>query len=336
MKKKKPIDIKRDSGGMADIGSSEDGAILEMTKIGKRLIIVKEKAIYELMMADNVDPKRTNIDLPTNIQKLIIDKGADSEMVSKVFLTAKTLFKKELFDADIDLEKALTLSLNILQEMRQLENEINDYLNKEESLIQEYNSNKELKKSYAIPAFGNIETRCKTIFQKADHIEQILMEVITIFYPNENLTKQSHFPKLYEVIKNKYGEEDSFTKYLSSILDFMKLVRALRNALDHRLDVVKTFDFELQSNSDVITPTIELKKYRGSELKRQSLFELFKIILPNLIFVFENTITFISSKTFKPNPFAQGVKEIPVDKRRYKNVRYSFWSNIGKGGYYNQ
>ena len=336
MNEKRPIDRKREAGGAADIGTKEDGAILEMTKIGNRQITIKERAIYEFMLADQIDPKRTNIDLPKFVHKLIINKGAESEMVSRVFLTAKTLFQSEFFEDGTDLEKANTLSLDILQEMSKLEEEINDFIETEKSLIEKYNSNKEKMISYSIPSMGNVETRCKTIFQKADHIEQMLMEIIMVFYSQEGLKKQSHFPDFYNVIKEKYGDEDPFSKFLNSAQGFMKLVRALRNALDHRLDFVKTYDFELQPNSNVLTPCIELKKYQKSKLEKQALSDFLKAILPNLILIFENTIVYMSNKTFVSKYFAQGVREIPEKERRYKNVRFSFWSNIGNGGYYNQ
>lgn len=335
MAEKRPIDKKRESGGMADIGTIEDGAILEMVKIGERLIIIKEKSIYEFMMADDIDPERTNINLPNNIHKLIINQGADSELVSRTFLTAKTLFKQEFFDNTVDITKALTLSLDIIQEMAVLKKEINDYLRKEKDVSDEYEEKRNKPVSYSIPSIGDVETRCKTIFQKADHTEQILMEIITVFYPYDGLTKQSHFPKFYEILEAKYGENDPFSELIKTTLDFMKIVRILRNAFDHRLDTVNVTDFELQTDSNILTPTIELN-HKDSKLEIQSLSELLKIIMPNLIFIFENTIAYMSNKTFKPYLMAQGVKEIPEDKRRYKHLKYSFWAPLGVGGYYNQ
>ncbi len=151
MKEDRPIDRKRESGGAASIGTKEEGAILDTTKIGKRLITIKERAIYEFMLADQIDPDRTNIDLPKFIHKRIIDKGTDSEMVARVYLTAKGLFKSEFFKEGTDLEKANTLSLDILQELSILEDEINDFIETEERLINEYNANKEKRTSYSIP-----------------------------------------------------------------------------------------------------------------------------------------------------------------------------------------
>jgi hypothetical protein len=53
MSEKRPIDRKRESGGHADIGSEEDGAIIEMQNIGGRLLVIKERSIYEMVMADH-------------------------------------------------------------------------------------------------------------------------------------------------------------------------------------------------------------------------------------------------------------------------------------------
>ncbi|WP_299253162.1 hypothetical protein [uncultured Lacinutrix sp.] len=335
MKEKRPIDRKRESAGMADIGTKEDGAIQQMIKIGDRLIILKEKSIYEFIMADDVDPERTNIKLPNNIHKLIIDQGSESEMVSRVFLTANILFNKGKFETEIDTEKALTLTLDLIQELSILETEIQSYLDKEKEVSEDYESKRNQPVSYSIPSIGNAKNRCTTIFQKADHIEQTLMKIITIFYPNDGLTQQSHFPKLYDIVKDKYGEKDSFTEFLNQILDFMKIIRNLRNALDHQLKGVEVYDFELEPNSDVLAPSIELD-FKGSKLERQSLSEFLKLLIPNFIYICEFTIVHLAGRNFVPTIMQQAVKEIPEDKRRNKFVKYSFWSNMGEGGYYDQ
>lgn len=335
MKDNRPIDKKRSSAGNADIGTKEDGAIEKMIKIGERLIVIKERSIYEFMMADDVDPERTNIKLPNNIQKLIFDQGSESEMVSRVFLTANILFNKGKFEKTIDTEKALTLTLDLIQEISILETEIQSYLNKEKEVAGDYESKRNKPVSYSIPSIGNAKNRCTTIFQKADHIEQTLMKIITLFYPNDGLTQQSHFPKLHKIIEEKYGEKDSFTEFLGQILEFMKLVRNLRNALDHQLKGVEIYDFELAPNSDVLSPSIELD-FKGSKLERQSLSEFLKCLIPNFIYICEITILHLAGRNFIPTIMQQTIQEIPENKRRNKFVKYSFWSNMGEGGYYDQ
>ena len=82
---KSEIERKRNQGGIAEVGSKEDGAILEMQKIGKRLFVIKQRSIYEFIMADDIDPERTNIHLPNNMNRLIINQGVESEIVSRIF-----------------------------------------------------------------------------------------------------------------------------------------------------------------------------------------------------------------------------------------------------------
>jgi hypothetical protein len=334
MNERRPIDIKRDSGGSADIGTEQDGAILEMYNLDGKLIVIKEFALYEFMTADTVDPDRTNISLPNNIQRLLINQGAESELVGRTFLTTKTLVKKELFKG-IDTSKIIKLSLDALVELTVLEKEVDEYLEKEKEVSHAYEERRKELASYAIPSINDVETRCKTIFQKADHVEQILMEIITLFYPNEGLTKQSHFPKFQDILKKKYGEADPFFLFLDKSIYFIKVVRELRNSLDHRLKFVKVKDFELQTDSNIISPTIELE-FKEVKLEKVSLSEFLPLVLKNSIYIFENTIGHLSATNAKSDLMPYVIKEIPENDRRYKHVRYSFWSPLGDTGYFHQ
>jgi len=133
--KKSNTDQKRDSAGKIDIGTIEDGAIVEMIALEERTLVIKEKSIYEFILADQIDPERNSPMIPCNIQSKIIDQGSDSEIVSKIFLTAKTLFKSEYLGKNINTNKLLELSLEILQEIISLEKEIKEYLIEESEKI---------------------------------------------------------------------------------------------------------------------------------------------------------------------------------------------------------
>lgn len=335
MKEKRPIDRIRNSGGYADIGTLEDGAIIEMKNIGGRLIIIKERSIYEMEFADKIDPERKNINLPPTIHKLIIDKGTESEVVARTLLTAKTIFKPEYLIDSIDCDAVLSLVIDMLSEIFILEKEINEYSELETKETDAYNQRKAEKTSFQLPSIVNLESRCKTIFQKADHIEQILMDIITRFYPNHKLTNQSHFPKFHEVVKSIYEEEDSFPKFIENTLYFMKVIRGLRNGFDHRLNTVKVTNFELQENGGVLSPTIELKN-KDVELERTSLKDFLDITHDNLVEIIEVTFAFLAGRNVKTTGMTYHMREIPEDKRRHPFVRYCFWMPIGKEGYYCQ
>ena len=189
--------------------------------------------------------------------------------------------------------------------------------------------------SYKLPAVINLDSTCKTIFQKTNHIEQTLIDIITEFYPNLGLTKQSHFPFLYEKLKALYGETDLFVKFLSKTLCFMQVIYELRNGFDHRLDYVSAFNFDLQTDGNIIAPTIELK-HKKIKLERTSLSDFLKFSIANNLDIIELTFANLASKNMRTTGLAYQVRLIPEDKRRNKFVRYSFWIPFGDEGFYNQ
>ncbi len=327
MKEKRSIDIKRESGGSAHIGTTEDGAITDMFGLSGKLVIVKENSIYELINADDVDPNRENPDLPKDIQRKVLDLGSSSEIVCRTLITAKGLFKKYYIVGRVDIERVMMLTLEGLQELVAMNTEITEYLETEQKVCDEYEDRRSKKMSYAIPSVHDINTRCKTIFQKADHVTQTLMEMAVLFYPDAGLNKQSHFPKMLEHLKNTYGEEDSFVTFLNSAIDFLDTIRALRNCLDHRLKEVTVTDFELQPNSDVLSPTIEIN-YRKVKLDRISLNSYLPIAMANMITVFESLIAYLSSKHIN-NDGLHEVRFIPEEQRRNKHIKYCYWSALG-------
>ncbi len=335
MERKRLIDKIRDSSGSGEIGTSEDGGIESTMKIGERLLIIKERSIYEFIFADSIDPERTNVNLAPSIHKLIINQGQESEIVGKTLLTAKNLFQPQYYDNSIDHLRALTLSIDILSELAILVSEIENYFKQEKVCAEAYKLKREQKGSYAIPSIVHLDTQCKTIIQKADHIEQILMDIIIAFYPNDSLTKQSHFPTFHDVLKVKYGEDDPFAKFIGVTVPYMSAVRLIRNGLDHRLNTVTITNYELQKDSSVLSPTIELN-HKDGKLKRTSLSEFFGLVLENTPHLIETTFAYLAGKNIKKNGFPYQVLEIPEDKRRNKFVKFAIWLPIGPEGFYQQ
>lgn len=335
MKEKSDINRIRNSGGHTTVGTEDEGAIMEMNNIAGRLLVIKERAIYEIVMADSIDPERTNANLPPMIQKIIIDRGTESEIVSRTLLTAIGLFKPEYIVTTVDCNIIISLMIDMLSEIYILEKEISEYQQSENDASAEYEIRKQEKAPYKLPSVVNLESRCKTIFQKADHVEQLLMGIITRVYPDLKLTKQSHFPNLHQEIKKLYHENDGFVKLLETANDFMQVLRELRNGFDHRLDHTKAIDYELQVNGDIISPTIELN-HKKIKLDRTSLSEFLKLVVDNLIYLVEMVLVYLASKNLRNTAIPNYVKKIPVEKRQNKFVSFSIWSPIGEGGYFSQ
>ena len=114
---KRPIDLMRSAAGSFRVGLDEDGdAITELFSLNDGLVVVKQKAIYEVRFADQIDPKRENPNIPLNIQRRILSIGADSTVVGRTLLTAKGLFQTKYLPS-IDCDRALNLSFEALQDI---------------------------------------------------------------------------------------------------------------------------------------------------------------------------------------------------------------------------
>jgi len=328
------IDKMRDGGGTFDIGTLEDGAIKQMINIGERLFIIKEKSVYELVMADEIDPNRQNPNLPPTSQRLIVELGIESEMFSRTFLTAVRLFDPEFLHSTINTSQTLLLTLEIVQELATMEKEIADLIKTEKLETGIYEDRKTKKQHHAIPSIPNIKTRCKTIFQKADQALQAQIELIRIFYPD--FSKQSYYSNFYEFIQTKYGEDDIFTRFLKISLPNISLIRNIRNCLDHRRIETEIKDFELQLNADILSPTIQVN-YNGSQLERGSLTGFLLVMSDNLVWMFENLIAYLCNNAIKTeSTFPVSLVNIPEEQRINKDIKFAYWWPLGEGGYYHQ
>jgi len=305
-----------------------------MLPIGNRLLVIKERSVYEFRLADDIDPQRENPDVPLTSQRLLVNLGTESEMFSRTFLTAKRLFKAGYLPSIIDIPKLLLLTLEIVQEMAVLDKELEDYLNQEKKVSGDYEDRKRKKLDHAVPSIPDVKTRCKTIFQKSDHVLQLQLRLIRNFYPDFSM--KSYYDKLIEFIENRHGDQDGFTLFLKQIHPFILLVRNVRNCLDHLRIETKITDFELEKSTNILAPTIEVE-YNGSKLERTSL-SAFLIQLPiNLIEIFENMIAYLCSKNVIRDRILNGqVLLIPEEKRINKNIKFAYWLPIGEGGFYQQ
>jgi len=162
--------------------------------------------------------------------------------------------------------------------------------------------------------------------QKADHVEQTMLDIIKLFYPN---TSTKHFESVYGSLKEKYSKDDNFTKFIEQALPFLKMIRNARDCLDHRNDRnIKVTDFAMLPDGKIALPTIEIK-FRCTDQPATSASFFMTKAIESMLCVFEHLLAFLCSKHVQPFggiPIELGV--LPEDRRINKFVRYGYWTNI--------
>jgi hypothetical protein len=321
---KRSIDIKRDSAGKFRLQAGDDDTgISEMFVLNDALLLATSKGLYEVKTADQIDPERTNPSLPHNLQRRILSLGTESELVGRTLLTAKILFLEKFLPPSVDVKNAMSFTFEVLKDIIAMDVEANDFQSAEKHEIEKAASRSSEPGSFTLPSMTDVETRCKTFFQKADHVEQALWDIVRIFYPT--FQAKCHFDKLLDLAQNQYGSNDDFTKFIGEALPCLLMIRNVRDCLDHRnaKGVILT-NFFMRPDGTIDRPTIEVA-FRGTKQPKVELALFLPAVVKSMLSVFETMIAFLCGK----NPRAIAGLPIHVgfvteSRRRNKFVRYSF------------
>jgi hypothetical protein len=275
--KQRLIDKLRNSAFSIEIHTPEDeSTVSEMISTGDQLFVVKGKGIYEVKLADQVDPDRTNIYVPNTVQK-IIPYGADEPWIGSVVLTAHRLFSSSCTPDSVDGKKAFALVLRIAKELAGNYQLVETYLNAEALITQSLVPKIRQDRSVVVPAIGDVDSRCKAFLQKSDHALKELFSLVRLFYPDIGT-------RMWEGLKTKIDQEpqniDNFSQFLERAVPFLQLLRNGRNCVEHpkpkeRLEVT---DFIIDPKNVLLPPMLEII-HPTTPLSRRSVPRLFRLSL---------------------------------------------------------
>jgi hypothetical protein len=325
-KPKRPFMPMRDGAGSFDLNYPDDGTpIKEMLSFQDRLLLITEKCTYEVVLADQIDPERTNPQLPHNTQRKLLDYGIGSVPLRKILLQARTLFKEGFLSVDI--KAAQELALTALVEFDALEQTVSAFKDLEKAAIDRAEKRKPHPRSFSLPSTGGVDAHCKTFAQKAHYFGRSMLMTARLFLPDA-----TNWDKLSEIAKAKYGNQDQFSRMLVELIPNLKMVLNLRDALEHQNKGILVRDFTLEVDGTIAPPTVELD-FRKSVLPRTSVASLMDELIIALPVYFEMLIVHLSSKFVQPIAGCPTfVSELPQSFQTAQYVRFGYWANMPGGG----
>src|SRR5437016_1920754 len=113
--------------GFAIIGDRKE-AILATSELNGKMVCIKESSVHNFSILESGSGE-------SDIQHLLLEHGANSEAVARTFITAALLFDRQFIINGIDLGKARSISLEIAQELIELEREVARYFQDETAAI---------------------------------------------------------------------------------------------------------------------------------------------------------------------------------------------------------
>ncbi|MDA9446010.1 MULTISPECIES: hypothetical protein [Bradyrhizobium] len=324
---KRPIDHLRDSAMSMEVGPP-GGRITEMVKIGERLHTVKTDSIYRIMLADEIDPGRTNINVPNSQQK-VLDYGSDSPLVAKTLLTAKQLFEKGFLDPDFESTKAIELSFECLKNLAAMFDLAAEFSRQDDDVESRLAELQIKGCSLALPSAPNVEPRCKEFIQRADHALQALFAIASMFYGSKF---KGWFEGLAEEISRKHKGDTQYVGLTADVANFCKSIRTTRNCVEHRKpnEHVEVSDFSLTPNNEVVPPTIAVHHPKFTQ-PRMPISAYTSQVTEHIADTFEILIAFMCSRNIDASvKIPVQVVELPENQRSHKLVKYSYGMDGGK------
>lgn len=316
---KLPSMPKRDAAGSFELDDPADGTpIKEMLPLKDRLLLVTEKCTYQVQLADQIDPKRTNPNIPHNVRRKLFDHGTNSEILRKTLIHSKVMFRKE-FQPHLDVAKAMLLALEALGEIISVDQAAQEFAAVETDAIEKVSLIKQQTRSVALPSIGNVEAHCKTFTQRAHHFGSALLRIVRLFYPDAK-----NWDKLQEIVRARYGVDDPFYQVVSGTKPTLLLVLNARDSLEHHNEGVTTIDFAMEPDGTIAPPTIELH-FRKSNLPRCSISHFMQEIIKSLLVSFEMIVTHACSKSARSSagmPITVGL--LSDDHQKAWHVRFAY------------
>ncbi|WP_114943497.1 hypothetical protein [Microvirga calopogonii] len=316
---KRPIDIKRESAFQMEIAIPPGAELGPMFGLGGRLYAVSSKSIHAVQMADSIDPKRENENIP-NVQQLVLNYGSDDEFIGRILLTALSLLVKGPVREGVDKEAALKKifeGVTVIAEMRDFRL---DYSSTIQKLADSFDQRLKAG-SFELPHYERLGERVKTFISKAANASQRLFDLYVQFYG---------MPKdLWTGVKNdveqRYGAGDAFAGFMTQAEPFLRFVRNMRHCIEHEKETqrIVVTDFELRSDGQVHLPTIEVI-HPSSPEPQIDLGAFLTQAEESIVTVYEHMIVLIASKhVVEAEGLDFRIVELPKE-RWHKHVRFGY------------
>lgn len=321
--KSRPIDRIRDGAGSLEVITPDDDSdITGMLTFGGGLYVVKEKGIYEVKLADQIDPERNNINIPNTIQR-VLPHGSAEPWVGSVLLTGHELLKREMLTDDLDIDSAMLLVLEIAQNIATAKEILVALNDTQRSELEKYDLKVSKIRSVTLPSVNGITNKCKEFFQKTDHALDGLFKVAKLFKPKVG---KDGWDSLLKEVSQESEKIDNFKEVLESSLPFLKFVRNARNCVEHPRKEYRiiTTDFSINRENQILQPSIEIVHPKTPQ-QQVPVAELMSHIVDSLVEIVEVMLAFLCNRKIQNFPgFPIQVFMFPENQRRTKTVKYGY------------
>ncbi len=254
----RPIDRKRNSGGSFKVG--EAGEINRaMITTSTVMYNVTDRAVYAVQMADQIDPDRTNINLPQIVPQRVLEFGAEATFVARTFMTAGVLFDRTYLGQTFDVDAGKSLALEVAKRLASMRDIFDALVSNERRVVESLGSQSD-GRSFRVPETPGLRTKVETFLAGGDRVQEALFSIAHQFYerPQGRVNTRA---SLIDQVERQAPGRIAFHAAVKSIIEVLHRVREHRNASVHD-DGPKSLvlrDFHLLPSGEISAPLMEIR-----------------------------------------------------------------------------
>ncbi|MCX6747724.1 MAG: hypothetical protein NTW98_02135 [Candidatus Nomurabacteria bacterium] len=248
----------RNEGGMLQIGEDGDGNVSELIPLEDfGMVVVTRKSVWRIMLADDIDPKRNNVNIPRHVQERLLSYGSDDPVVGRTLLQAKELFLGGHLPGTVDKQKGMQLALSFMKELGAMNDEIKKLAKEYKKIQNRFKGKLKEDGSLVLPTLKNLERRAKELIQNIDHMGGMVIDILRLF-PIE-IPQKNPLGKLIEQADQKLGSDHLVVSAISELKEKMGWLRYLRSDMEHpdESGVVSFENYSMNESAHIKLPTVK-------------------------------------------------------------------------------
>lgn len=323
MTKKRQIDRMREAAASVQVGAADDSSpITAMVEVNGILHVVKAGGIYQIIMADDIDPERSNPKIP-HAQQRVISYGSDTDFVCKIFLTAHALLRSWMPE-HVDSKAGLAIALDILKDVASMHDVDRRIQASQNDALGKLHANQRHKESFAMPTAGDLESGVKTFLQRAAFALNSLAGLARVFFPD--CKTKGYFAPIRDAAADKFGSGDMLVQLLTDLNEFTRYVRDARNCVEHpkATEAVVVRDFSLRPDLSMLPPSIEVI-HPNSPQPPMPILSYMTQVREQITDMTELLLALLCDRHIQgPDCFPIQVLEIPESHRQFKAQRFGY------------
>lgn len=313
----RPIDRLRNSACQTRV-EGDVGAILAVfPHREERLFFICERGVTSGQMADQIDPERTNPNMPQIVQTQELMYGASTALIQQTLCVAAELFDQTYLPARVSKDDAFALALEAARALAEVEDTITALAATEAQIRRQLMAGEH--KRHVVPKTQNLKGRVEGAIGNLREVALLAQRLAYLFYPRAttNIPFSEHLRK---AVSNQLAADDPLLPHIEWCLAQIERFFSYRNALTHggpgndQQFILR--DYEIQPDGALLAPTIEVK-HPKDPLPQMDIGQFLQDARESMSFTFETFVVGFCDRNAPQNHtgIVFGVTESDRDRR---------------------